>query len=203
MKQGRTVVAALAAVMAVVLWYMFLFGPQRAERRRLADHVTVAEAQEQELRSTLARLQRVAAEQEAHEAQLERFKRLVPAEADVAGFILAANDAAVRSGVDWVSVAPAAAAAGTSGAPSALPVSIAVNGDFFTVVDYLRRLENLERLVVVDSLQLSPDASGGGAVQLTATMSARMFTAAPAAPGPGSPGADAAPTPAPVGAAGG
>lgn len=177
---------ALAAVMAVVLWYVMLFGPQRAERRRVAEQVAAAERQEQELRSTLGRLRRLAAERGAQEAQLERLRRLVPPQPDVAGFILAANDAAIRSGVDWVSFSPAAPAAGTGGGPSTVGVSIAVNGGFFTVLDYLRRLESLERLVVIDSLQLSPGGQAGDALRLNATMSARMFTAAPAAPAAGS-----------------
>ena len=203
MKQARNVLVALVTVTAVALWYIALFGPQRAERRRLAQEVTAAENHEQELRSTLARLRRVAADQEIHEAQLERLRRLAPPEPDVAGFILAANDAAVRSGVDWVSVAPAAAVVGTGGQPTVIPVSIAVNGSFFTLLDYLRRLESLERLIVVDSLQLSAGAQGGGAVQLSATLSARIFTTTPAPAAPGSAAATTAPSPAPVGAGSG
>ncbi len=194
MKRNRTVLAAVVAAAAVaavgvLLWYVALFGPERSERRRLGEQVSAAEGQEQELRSTLVRLRRLEAGRGAQEAQLERLRRLVPPQPDVAGFILAANDAAVRSGVDWISVAPAAAVAGVGGGPSAIGVSIAVNGGFFPIVDYLQRLEGLERLVVVDSLQLSLGGQAGGALQLTATMSARIFTTPAAAQAPGSPAA--------------
>jgi Tfp pilus assembly protein PilO len=113
----------------------------------------------------------------------------------VAGFILGANHAAVSSGVDWLSVSPAAAVAGSGGAPSAIAVSIAVNGSFFTVVDYLRRLEGMARLVVVDSLQLAPGGGIAGPLRLNATVSARIFTTAAA---PLAPGATAAPAPEPA-----
>lgn len=196
MRQGRVVLAALAAVSIVVVWYVALFGPQRADRRRVAEQLAAAEAEEQELRSTLSRLRVLAGKQEAREAYLARLRRLVPPEADVAGFILAANHAAVRSGVDWISVAPAAPAAGTAGGASAIPVSIAVNGGFFPVLDYVGRLENLERLVVVDSLQVSSSTQAGGELELSVTLSARLFTtASPAAPAPG--GAPAVPAPGP------
>lgn len=192
MKRSRAVLAAVLAAAGVLLWYVVLFGPQRSERKRLGEQVSAAQRQEQEARSTLVRLRRLEAERGVQEAQLERLRRLVPPQPDVAGFILAANDAAVPSGVDWVSVAPAAAAAGVGGGPSAIGLSIAVNGGFFPVVEYLRRLEGLERLVVMDSLSLSVGGQGAGLLQLGATLSARMFTTAPAVPAPGSPAGAAA-----------
>ena len=201
MNQRRILLLALATVMAVVVWYVALFSPVRAERRRLGEQVATAEGQEQELRSALARLRRVASQREVHEAQLAQLGRLVPPEPDVAGFILAANDAAVRSGVNWVSFSPAPPAPGTAGGPSIISVSVAVDGAFATVLEYLRRLEHLERLVVIDSLQLAPSTQAGGALHVSGTMSARIFTTALAAPA--ADGTAAAQTSAPVGAAGG
>ena len=192
MKRSRALLAAVLAAAGVLLWYVVLFGPQRSERKRLGEQLSAAQGQEQEARSTLVRLRRLEAERGVQEAQLERLRRLVPPQPDVAGFILGANDAAVRSGVDWVSIAPATAVAGVGGGPSAIGVSIAVNGGFFPVVEYLRRLEGLERLVVVDSLSLSVGGQGAGLLQLSATLSARIFTSAPAAPAAGSPAGAAA-----------
>ncbi len=191
---------ALATVLAVAVWYVTLFSPERADRRRLGEQVAAAQRQEQELRSTLSRLRRLSSQRELHEAQLERLRHLVPTEPEVAGFILAANDAAVRSGVNWVSFSPAPPAPGTGGGPSAISVSMAADGDFFTVLDYLRRLEGLDRLVVVDSLQLAPASQAGGLLRVNVTMSARIFTSAPAAPAAGAPAATQ--SPAPVGATG-
>ena len=194
MKRSSILLVAAVTGLAVVLWYVVLFGPQRSERRRLGEQVSAAQRQEQELRSTLVRLRQLEAGRAAQEAELARLRLLVPPQHDVAGFILAANDAAVRSAVDWVSVAPAAAVAGAAGQPATIAVSLAVNGGFFAVVDYLRHLEGLDRLIVVDSLQLSVGGQGLGPLRLAATMSARIFTTAPVAPAPGSPAGAAAPT---------
>jgi Tfp pilus assembly protein PilO len=185
-KRRKPVVVAAAAAGAL-LWYVALFGPERSERGRLGAQVTAAVRQEGELHATRVRLRGLEAGRGAQQAQLERLRRLVPPQPDVAGFILGANDAAVRSGVDWTSVAPTAAVADAgAGAPSAIGVGIAVNGDFFALVDYLRRLDGLGRLVVVDSLQLSVGSQAGGPLRLSATLSARIFTTA-AAPASGSP----------------
>lgn len=197
MKRTQLMLVALAMSTAVVLWYFLLIGPQRNDHRVLGEQLAAAESQERELRSTVARLRRLAAEDRTRAAELERFTRLVPAAPDVAGFILAANDAAVRSRVDWISLSPAPPTAGPAGGPSAIPVSIAVNANFFALLDYVRRLEDLGRLVVVDSIALESGGAAGGLIRLSATLNARIFTRAQAGPPPGSPAhAPAEPPPA-------
>jgi len=194
-KKNKTVFVALVAAVGAIVWYVTLFAPLKAERGRLDTTVSAAKAKQQELRALRVSLRELAGKQGAQQSELERMRRLVPPQPDVAGFILGANDAAARSGVDWLSVSPAAAVAGAAGAPSSIGVSIAVNGSFFTVVDYLRRLEGMGRLVVVDSLQLAPGGGLAGPLQLSATLSARIFTTATA---PLAPGAKAAPAPEPT-----
>jgi Tfp pilus assembly protein PilO len=198
MKRSGILLVGAATVLAVVLWYVLLLGPQRSEHRRLGEQTAAAQRQEQELRSTLVRLRQLEAGRAAREAELARLRRLVPPEVDVAGFILAANDAAVRSAVDWISVAPAGAVAGAAGGPSTIALSIAVNGGFAAVVDYLRHLEELDRLVVVDSLRLSVGGQGTGPFRLAATMSARLFTTAGAAATTQGTGVAATTTPTPT-----
>jgi len=195
MKKNRTLLVALAAAVGAILWYVALFAPLKAERGRLDTTVSAAQAKQQALRATRVSLRQLAVKQGTQQSELERLRRLIPPKPDVAGFILSANDAAVRSGVDWLSVSPAAAVAGAAGAPSTIAVSMAVNGSFFTVVDYLRFLEGMARLVVVDSLQLAPGGGLAGPLQLSATISARIFTAAAA---PLAPGATAPPAPEPA-----
>lgn len=175
MKRNKVVIAAVAGVGAL-LWYMALFSPARSERAQLRGKMTAAEGKEQDLQSTRVRLRGLEAGRGAQQAQLAQLRRLVPPQPDVAGFILGANDAAIRAEVDWVSVAPASPVAGAAGAPSSIGVSIAVNGEFFALVDYLRRLESLGRLVVVDSLQLASAGQAGGPLRLSATLSTRIFT---------------------------
>lgn len=183
----KTVLVGVAAAVGALVWYAALFAPARSERRHLGEQVAAAESQERQLHATRLRLRRLEAGQGVQRAQVEWLQRLVPPEPDVAGFLLGANDAAARSGVEWLSVAPAAVVAGVGGGPSTIGVSIGVNAGFFAFVDYLRRLEGMGRLVVVDSLQLSASGGPAGPARLRATVSARIFTTAPAARTPGSP----------------
>ena len=121
----------------------------------------------------------------------------MPASADLDGFILSANQIAVKSGIDWLSVSPSVAQAGTTG-PSVIPLSIQIKGGFFQVLDYLNRLEAMGRLVIVDGINISSATSSTGAAatgppNLSVTLTARMFTRAAPAPAAGT-----APAPGPT-----
>ena len=80
---------------------------------------------------------------------------------------------------------------------------MSIQGGFFQVLDYLNRLEDLGRLVIIDALNASAanaddgngtgTASTTGAPTLAVTLTGRMFTmAAPVAP------AGSTPTPGPT-----
>src|SRR5206468_2751610 len=112
----------------------------------------------------------------------------------LAAFIRDANAIASASGVSWQSVTHAPPTPGVGGVET-ITIGIQVQGTYAHVVDYVGRLAALKRLVVVDNLQLSTGSSGattanasgtstgpfGGSNQLSATISARMFTSPAAA----------------------
>ena len=84
-----------------------------------------------------------------------RLGRLVPPEPDVGGAILALHDTANQAQVAWSSFVPTPATPGAGTVPATLGVGMKIAGTFGQVFDYLARLETLDRLVVVDSIQLS------------------------------------------------
>jgi Tfp pilus assembly protein PilO len=89
---------------------------------------------------------------------------------------------------------------------SAINLSFEVKGGYFQILDFLNRVDDLPRIVVVDSLDLGADeesadaaASATASTGITANISARMFTgAAPAAAGDVTTGAPTATTAAPA-----
>ncbi|HTC80347.1 MAG TPA: type 4a pilus biogenesis protein PilO, partial [Acidimicrobiia bacterium] len=109
----------------------------------------------------------------------------VPAEPDVAGAILTLNDTANLAQVTMSSFVPAPAAPSAGGGPVTMGISMKISGTFPQVFDYLVRLESLDRLVVVDSIQLTGSPVQNGPTRIDADIKARMFaagtgTAAPA-----------------------
>jgi len=117
----------------------------------------------------------------------------------------AGDDAAGTTAPAAPAPAPAAtapAATDTAGAtagtpPSAISLSLDASGGYFQILDFINRLDDLPRIVVVDSLSLSGGGSGDASAsgtgdtaatggtsssELTMSITARMFTTAPPAP---------------------
>ena len=131
------------------------------------------------------------AEAPALQAKVEALRVAVPDSPDLAQFILDANDAATASGVDFLSISPTPPTAGVDPTqPASVNLAIDVDGGYFQVLDYLNRVDDMDRIVVVDSLDLAPQGEEGSSTGLSVSLSARMFTTATPA---GLPGAAPAP----------
>ncbi len=188
----RSRVAALLAVAlvgVVALWWVFVFSPRAGELSDARDEVSAAEQERIGLDSTLKRLKQIDADGPATDARLLQLSEALPATPDLAAFINGAHEIALDAGIDWISVAPTEPAE-TPGAPPTIALSIQIEGGFFQVLDYMNRLEDLDRLVIVDAVNITTGASGGGdgttpttgaitatgAPDLAVTLTARMFT---------------------------
>jgi Tfp pilus assembly protein PilO len=134
----------------------------------------------------MAQLRRLAADTKSREEELARFGRLVPADADMDGAILALDETAKQAQVSMATFVPSPPAAGAGGGPATVGLAMTIDGTFDQIYDYLRRLETLDRLVVIDSLQLAGGGNGTGPAgppKLSAQIRARLFAATgPAAP---------------------
>ena len=168
------VVAALGLVYG---WNVVFLAPQARQRTAVQTKVAAARQQEQDLRGQLAQLKKVAADTQSREAELTRLNRLIPADGDVAGAILLLNDTAAQAGVQFPSFVPSPLQPGTGGGPQAMAISMKISGTFAQLFDYLSRLETLDRLVVVDSIQLTGSPSSTGPPRVDADIKARMFAA--------------------------
>jgi Tfp pilus assembly protein PilO len=198
-KRNQLLIGGAVLLVIVLLWWFLLYKP-------LGDDLSSAQAQtasEQKktdsLQADLTRLQSQAKNASQQQALLHKLDAAVPEQPDLAEFIIQANDIADQSGISFLSIAPSPPATGTGGA-SVINVTITLSGSFFQLEDYLRLLEQLDRLVIVDGLTISASSgsssssttgsstadattsSDSGDTSLSVTLTGRMFTrAAPAA----------------------
>ena len=200
MNVNRRVIAIGAAAVALMLllWYFFLWSPQGRRIDDARDRREAAEQLESELRSRLDRLQEQKRNEAATRSQIEILRVAIPDQPNLAQFILDANDAATRSGIDFLSVsptppAPASGPVAVEGAPAEIRLALSITGGYFQVIDFVNQLNRLPRLVVIDSMNVN---AGGEAAQLSVQLAGRMFVSAVPA------GATAPATAAPGGAAG-
>jgi len=185
----RVLIPVGVGVVVVVLWFVALWSPQSSALSDARKRKDTATQQGATLRDQLARLQQAVRDQPLKQSQLETLRVAIPDQPNLAEFILDANDAANKSGIDFLSISPTppsgqsqrstatttpGAAAGA--APIPITMSITISGGYFQVLDFINRLNRLPRIVVVDSLNIS---TSGDASTLQVSISARMFTTSP------------------------
>ena len=178
-KSPYRILAALGLVGALGIgygWNSMVLGPKSRQRAAVQKELATARQHEQDLRSQLSQLKKLAADTQSREAEMVRIGRLVPAEPDIGGAILALHDTANQAQVAWSSFVPTPVTPGAGGVPATLGVGMKIGGTFGQVFDYLARLETLDRLVVVDSIQLSGSQLPTG-MRIDADIKARMFAA--------------------------
>lgn len=198
MNRRAMAIGAGAAVLILLLWYVLLWSPRKDDLKKAKARRETAEQAQVQLQSEIARLRAAQKDEPLLRAQLETLRTSIPDEPNLAQFILDANDAAIRSGIDFISIAPALPAAPAvavpvapvPGAPAApapvgappadIKLNLQIKGGYFQVLDFLNRLDALPRLVVTDGLNVSAEASASP--RLTVAVTARMFVrAVPAA----------------------
>jgi len=189
----RLLIPIGAGVAFVILWFIALYGPQSSSLSDAKKRATDAAQQTATLRDQLKSLQQAQQSQPLKQSQLETLRVAIPDTPNLAEYILDANDAASKAGIDFLSITPtppssttpgattpttvAGAPAGGTGA-TAVPITITMTatGGYFQVLDFVNRLNTLARLVVIDSLQLTTSVNGS----LSVNMTERIFTASQA-----------------------
>lgn len=120
MNRRALAIGAGAAVAVVLLWYFAFWSPRNRALDQAKDRRQAAEQQESQLRTEIARLRGAQNQEPARRARLEALRTAIPDEPNLGQFILDANDAATRAGIDFISIAPQLPAAPTA-APGAAP----------------------------------------------------------------------------------
>src|SRR4249919_1069230 len=150
MKRGMIIAIAAGGFVLILLWYFVLYSPTSSDLNDTKSQVAVAEQHKQELENEVRQLKELSRNAPQQEADLRALRAAIPENPDLGEFILQANEIATASGVDFLSISPSPPVASTSGPNSTIALSIQVDGGFFQVLDYLNRLEDLDRLVILD-----------------------------------------------------
>lgn len=190
---NRTITfSVLAVIMVVALWWVFVFSGIRSDSDAAAKEVETAKAESTSLEAQLKQLEALEANAPQTQAQLDAMRKLLPQQADLAGFIDEANALGAEAGVKWVEISPTTPT--QSGAVSTISFTMTVNGGYYQVLDYLHRVEGMSRLVVIDGVTIDQGeaAEDGGPPELTANLTARMFSQSAVQTAPGAPTTPAA-----------
>ena len=176
-------------LLLLVFGWFLLVGPQRATAQSNALAAGAAEAQVIEAKRPVveppANLQ--PKQPEIRTAYLYKLSKAMPMTMDMPNLLLELSQVVRSSGVKLSSISPSTIDP-TSGA---MPITLSVTGDFYTLTDLLYRLRSLVtvrdgsldvsgRLFSVQSVGLTPSSDGSG-LQASISMNTYSFGAASAA----------------------
>ena len=228
-RKDLLVAAGVTAVLGLG-WYQFVWQSQGAAATKAESAVQSAQDRTSKLHTQVSSLERTKAEVAARGGLKDQLDKAIPATAELSSLVKQLQAVAAQREVTLTQITnggiiapvdPAstptttvAGAAKSSAAPSGAPASsilltLALNGDYPKVMSFINDLSALPRLVVLDSVMMSPVQSAqvpGKAVSagnsVSATLIARVFTTALPA-GAASPASGGAATPSPTTVAGG
>jgi Tfp pilus assembly protein PilO len=183
-RRGPIIVGAIAAIVSLLV-ILFLVLPKLGQVTEAQQDLEEAEAQQDTLESRLSALEQAREEAPQNEAEIREVDRQVPPTADLAGLLLLLRNAATQSGVQVVSLTPAAPSSAEDGDFSSIQVPASGEGSYFAVVDYLYSIETLPRAATVGSLDLTPVEGSGLTFAATITLYTSDVSAGPGSePGP-------------------
>jgi Tfp pilus assembly protein PilO len=182
------IIAGVAALLVCALVVFFLVLPKRAQVSDAQQELDTVKNETAQLQAQLNALVDAKAQAPAARRTIRRVDQEVPATADEPGLILLLRNAAERSGVNFTDLAVSAPAASTTSSFSTIPVSITISGTYFSLDEFLFRIETLPRAAKVLAGTISAATSGtvGGTTnELTMQITMELYTSDTSA-GPGS-----------------
>lgn len=186
MNRRLVLITAATSLVLLAAWFFALWQPKGSELAEERERLSLASSEVSQLETRILRLQASQAEGPQLAARLDRLRSAVPDDPSLPQFILDANDAATTAGVAFVSISPQEPVpSSTAGLPPQIALNVEIEGGYFQVLDFVERITDLQRVVVLDGVQVAPKGDQDGPPELAVSLTGRMFTTQlPAVPVP-------------------
>ncbi len=177
MSRSAILLSILGALLVTVAWYLLLVRPTQDAISETEDAIVTAQDEEFRLTAQRAALQRIEDNMLAYLAAIGELEKSIPATPQTASLIDDLSVLAVETGVFWES--------GSYGNPTEvegvtyleIPVNVNIQGQFFEVLGYLYGIADMERLIRIESIGISPSQDEDGFTILNVAITARAFSA--------------------------
>ena|SRR5438105_5330427 len=181
-RRGPLVAAGASLLVAVLVVVAFLL-PRASAVNKKEKELTQAQHQQGQLEAQLQQLQQARRDARKVERQLSHLETRIPPTAQLPALIRFLQHGADQSAVDFVSISPGQPTNTPGQEISTIPTQVTAAGTFFSVEEFLFKLETLPRAVKVTQIQVGSGPKG--LPQLQITMTAEVYTT-DASAGPGS-----------------
>lgn len=183
-QRTRMVLAIVGAVLVCIAVYFLLVRSRQGELNDLNASIQAEEDRTAQLRVELERLQDLQRRAPELQAELDRFRQLVPGNHEIPNLIFQIDEAAKAAGIEFLDIAPELPKPPPEGAPLAeVRMTIGGQGGYFALQDFIRRLYDLDRAMRVDVLTMNGTEEVGGGTAIDLEVIARVFFDLEGAPG--------------------
>ena len=172
MKRRETLIAAVAAVVVGLLVLVALVLPRMGQVNEKQDELASAQEQQQTLEAQVGQLEDAKRQAKSVQKELDGLQTKIPPTVNLPRLIRQLQGSADDAAVDFMSVSPGAPApAASGGGVSTIPMQINVTGSYFSVEEFLYKLENLPRAARVTQITVAPggDTSGSASAASSST----------------------------------
>jgi Tfp pilus assembly protein PilO len=169
-------VAAGAALLVVVVWYLALFSPQAHKLSAAHKDHAAAEQKVSQLQGQLVQLNALKARIPADKAALSVLDAAVPSSPQLDSTLTQLHAVATSSGVNLSELSPtpppATAATGTQQASGSTSISLSMtaSGSYPQLMTFLNGLASMPRVLVVTGMNISTGTAGQLSAQITANI---------------------------------
>ena len=174
MNRRALIFGAIGSILMLLLWYFLLWSPRQEAIQAAQQRTEAADAQSATLEAEIRRLQQAQRDEPLKQARRAQLQSAAPDDAALGQFILDVNAAANASGIDFMTISQTPPTPSEGGGLSVITLNFSIAGGYFQILDFMNRLTDMQRLVVIDTVSLSPGEAG----RLSVSLGTRMFTTA-------------------------
>ena len=145
MNRTALLLSGLGAIIVVVLFFIFVFQPAREELAEVEDQIALEQTEQERLEGEIERLRLVREDAPSVEAELAAADAIIPRDPSLPALVRQLQLAADEAGITLASVTtsrPAPLEDAAEEGLSSIEVSTQLEGGYFQVVDFLRRIED-------------------------------------------------------------
>ena len=189
MNKRAPLIAAGVALLLVALTFFFLVKPKMGQVSAARTDLLTKQAEGGTLTASLATLRDDQANASKYQNTIDMVDQRVPPLLDQQGLISLLREAASQSGVDSLSAQFSAPTVTSASGVSTTPISVSLQGRYFTIAEFFDKIEILSRAAKVTQFTLALGGTASAGSPPTGTMLVQCtieFYTSDTSSGPGS-----------------
>lgn len=156
MSRRNVLFIVLGVFLVTAVWYFFFISPKNGQISDFEDQLVAAQDEESRLRAQVAQLKEIQASDLEYLAAIGRMESSIPVNPELAVFIEDITALAESTGVNLQLLSPTEPVLDPDLGIYEISLGMSAEAQYFELLGFLFGLEEMERLVVVESVTITP-----------------------------------------------